>query len=1130
MSTSFTSVKFSINGIEQPAPLYKRDFLQALEEGRLSFDPRVEGRFAVQRGPNNYMYRILPYGEMWLSYKRGDWQHHHEMLHGPCKMFFDIDLKEGAPKTHEEQDHWLEGFFTMLLEKLQVTSSLDDFISEWVILSRARHPESMNGQKFSLHLIRNDRRHYASPEALGVFLKARLTVQDFKEWGIDDKYHDGNLQPIGACKYDEGFGSWPEGTIIPNRNYYVNTRPPMFDFHPVMQRPFNEVTIRQFSSAFVNWLHPESQEVSVALPPKRQFHRVEHFYGEHQHLVEAALAKIRGTPGNEDAEIEDVVPGIQTVRVELKFAQRCCHLAAHHAPHGSSCVLRISVLDEAVTIQCPCRPPVVHQYFFLNAESEAAHHFVFSTLPEIRMRGHDRPDFPIFKDEVGRRALPFDWHVTALGYRQFWFHPPRRGTGMAWSEQCWKLLMGHSGISKFARVGGYRELMVTYANLFFCHVNGTGFVQRTPLGYSMHKESDMKNVQMAKLIYEEEEEYGRPDKEGNRMTRWKNKKFFLYWVGNGRRDFAAAFVGAFDPKHEDFNLLPPSATNVTQCHEDWERLRPESAIRNLVVVLWDRYLDIIVGNELPAAKASVRLWVERWVLEVLFRVGYKTFVNLWLVSSEHGTGKSSLFEFCVKVLGHSLAIVSKSILEFVQKHFNVTGNRPLVFFDDAIPEKMGTGPANAFKNLVTNLTFTSATKFGEEHTQHVSCINMAFAINPGISGNYIPGLAQENERRNVACEIMSTKQQEEFFSGPGRYTCGLCEDMDLCSHSFASFSDFWTLFHEQFLGGQTTRGFLHNDLVGYLYSKFLLFSKGRSWRESLQMTMPVCQAILKHQETALTDVAVWFDDSLKRKYHVCPFGGAEDVFQGAKGVYWPTTLELMQDGDSIWLEGAMPVKTLLAAYRIEQHDKGKREVAFCAELRQLFFSRFQKPLEEVIVECKSWCYKFVANERGDGGDYKWVQNGSGTVKQKCLKIPKFSELKQKTNAPVRRSTLAGADFRLDLLNSRSGLPRSLTQSLSAGSLSDHEPDEEQPSLLKRLLDEANANDGVPDHNLKKAKMVREEDLDPDDFAGSSDSGEDEEDEPDSETGRWLMACEEGAAEPDPSSEEVRDDVILHESE
>jgi hypothetical protein len=1064
---------------------------------------------------------VLPYKLLFESYQRGDWQFHHEMLHGPCKMFFDIDIKDASWSEEQEQE-WLGNFLEMLYAKLPNFERLspEAFGQEWTILKRMRNPEAMSGNKFSLHLIRNNKTYFASPAALGTFLKAHLTAEDFRQWAIDDKYHEGNLQCIGGTKYEEGHGCWPKNTTISNKNYYVGSRPPMFDFHPVMGIDRNDLSLAKFALAFVNFIHPDAVLVGEnAAPVARP--AVRRYFGDHQTLVDSALELCRKIDGNQDAEIADVHCGTLFVIIRLDQAYRCCHLPPESAPHGQNMTLKIFLPDEYVEFSCPCRggnKPTKP----LSPEAEQAHKFCFVTLAQIMRHGHDRPDFPIFEQEIGRRGLPPDWHVKQLGYTEFWCHPPRRGTGMAWSEKCWNLLKGNSLLAGFDREEGYRELMTGYVNLFFAFAATLKYVQRTPTGLTTHlSEAEMKNVHMSKFTYIELVPKGKPDKDGNQRLEEKEKPFFQLWNKSGRRDFACSFLGEFDVRSTDFNALPPSHTNISLCLAEWQSLAPESSIKNMLEMLWDRYLQIVTINEPLDNREVCQRWVERWVCEVLFRPGYKTCANLWLISMEHGTGKSTLFEIMVKCLGRELSIMCNSLQRFITEHFNASGNKPLVFFDDAIPEKMKTGEANAFKNLVTNFTFNSSEKYGRTHAQDANVLNMGMAINPGVSGNYIPGLAMENERRNAAFDIMTTAQQEEFFGpcfgppfqrgddtiypdgtivrridsshlekippefpkGRGSYNCTYCEDPEFCTHSFRSMGDFWCLMREHVLGQTpTTTGDLFHVFVGMLYERFLKGRASREWKiTSVQLSMPLCQAIVKHQHTASSDLEIWMQDCMKRGYLVCPFGGGEETFQNVKSIYWPENLDLLEAGDARWLSGPIPVKTLLEAYKLETQDRNKKEPQFLQEMQQLSKKLTNRVLVEEVVSCYAWTYKMDLTLQR----FAWVKCNNNAVKTKCLCVPKFDASPKKKPATLqRRSTLAGASYKLDLMLSRSQSGLNLNSSCSLGSFSDHEA--ESPSSAATLPSKKRATladaleyvDGLEpeDPGFRKAARYSEFDL------------------------------------------------------
>ena len=1051
MSQQFNSSNFKINGVAQDNPMLKKDFIKAINDGLIMHNPMVQGAFAVQMGPNNYKFRTIPYDACYAAFKSNQIQKHHEMLRGPCKLFFDIDhdiIPADVPG-------WLSSFFSSLFECVDPANSADDialelFASQFNIYERARVPEAANGSKFSLHIVQNNGTHFASPVHMGSYLTS--IGFDYKKFHGDNKYREGNLQPIGGCKYSEVIGS--------NLALYEGRLPPMIV--PRGYEQGDEITFSEFLKGFVNFIPPGSRLTEVEVAPSARGTRDElvqtEYTGIHRSLIDKAMTCVRSIEGNEDADISGFLhQDEKLIQCNLSFAPRCAHLNETDPIQHSGSKLNIYVKEQYMEIICPCRPPIVRKLIPLSADGERAYQFAKISLPLLYLNGFCRVDFPIKPDELGKRCLPLDWHLSHMQWEDFVYHPPREGTGYSFSMVIWRYLNGESLISPYGQ--GNLELMIGYVNLFFNNIiDQNKVVIRTEEGYAYKSYDHIKKVALVQLERLEEREYGRAVN-GIKPTKIIRIPIHNDWLKQ-MVGFSKSSRGPFQMPCDWFNGLQPAATDFTLCLDEWKSLDITSPLREMLEALWDRYLSIVTGNELPERRVECRDWLEKWMLSILFDIGQKLFVNVWLVSSEHGTGKSTMFEIMCKALGPQLSITSRSIGEFVRSRFNNSGNTPLVFFDDALDSKLSEHDGNQLKALTTGQTFKSAVKLGEENKQDDNIMNFSFAVNPGDDGAYIPQIGKERERRNFSQEVMSRVQQEMFLEDDGRYDC-MCLDGDVCdTHSFSDFATFWFLFREHIMGATKREGDLFKCFIGMLFERYQTLKEASAFRRSLQLTLPVCQAIMKHQQVSSNLTERWYNQCMARGFTACPFGGAQDLYDRQK-ISWPGDLSLDANGDAQWIDW-LPITTLLRTFRIEMSTStGERK--FENELNQISMVRLNKPLETSVKPCVTYEYKLDTSEHPPVR--RWVALSGSSKNQKCVRLLRMPIIDpERLVAPLARNI--NRSYRLDLATRvtvpRNVLVRSTSMSWNSfpseeASASQHSANSQQ-TRRKRLLDDEDAND------------------------------------------------------------------------
>lgn len=1049
MSQHFNSSNLTIGGLIQRKPETKKDYLKLIEDGGINL--LVEGSFAVQMGPNNYKFRTLPYNALHQSFEAKQVQKHHEMLRGPCKLFFDID----SPLEPESVPNWLSRFFSALftcIDPVEASNDLklEEFASSFSIYERARVSEAKNGNKFSLHIIQNNGTHFSSPAHVGSYLTS--IGFDYKSFDVDNKYKEGNLQPIGGCKYDEVTG--------PNFEFYNGILPPMVT--PLGYEDGDELSFSEFCKGFVNFIPAGSELIEVAAVGHRPRVNVQDEYtGIHRALIDEAMVKVKSIEGNEDCEIGLFLHQDENlIHIALEFAPRCAHLDDSDPIQHSGSKLKIYIKEEYMEIICPCRPPIARKLVPLSFAGEKAYLFAKTSLPLLYLQKLNRVDFPITPEELGKRCLPLDWHVSALGWEDFVYHPPRSGTGYSFSTVIWRYLNGESLMTPYGQ--GNLELMIAYVNLFFNNVmDRRQIVERTQEGYSYISYDHCKKVALVQLERLEEREYGRAVN-GVKPTKIVRIPIHDQWLKNVV-GFSRSIRGPFQMPSHYFNSLQPAATDFTFCLDEWNSLDNDSPLRLMLEALWDRYLSIVTGNEASERRDECRAWLEKWMLSILFNIGQKLFVNVWLVSSEHGTGKSTMFEIICKALGTQLSITSRSIGEFVRSRFNNSGNSPLVFFDDALDAKLSEHDGNQLKNLTTCQTFKSAVKNGEENKQDDNIMNFCFACNPGDDGAYIPQIGKERERRNFAQEVMSSVQQEAYLEDEGRYDCDCLDGLVCENHSFADFATFWMLFREHIMGATSREGDLFHCFIGMLFHRFNELKRTGAFRRTLQITLPVCQAIAKHQQVSSNLTERWYNQCMARGYTACPFGGAQDIFDRQK-IAWPESLVLEQNGEASWIEW-LPITTLLKTFRLEMTTQ-TGEKTFENQLNQISMVRMNKGLEVSVKPCITFEYKLDTSEHPPVR--RWVPMSGASKNQKCVRLTRMNIIDpERLVAPQARNI--NRDYRLDLavrnVVPRSVLVRSTSMSMNSFpseelSVSQHSNDDNNNNNrnLRRLLDGDDAND------------------------------------------------------------------------
>lgn len=1046
----------------------KGDMISALEDNTVLHNPLVEALICVQRGEHQYMYMKAEYTDLFGFVKDARPQFWHEWLHGPVKMFFDLDFENKA-NTDAEAYVMAFGFLNALFHKIRPNFSPEefrDFISGFTVLRRMRAPNAKKGKKLSIHLIQNNGTHFASAASLKAYLATYLTVEICREFCVDmSVYKDGNLQTVGGVKWDE----WG-GVSNPNRDYYLDHFMP--SFFPLETR-FEDFDLSYFLKCCVQYIPVGSTLIGNAVVP-RNIAAIT-YNGPSAHLVRAAVERARTF---DERNCEAKIVGINTVNSDRANVSLS---GVYWCPHGVQQYQNISVLvnfeDEACQLVCLCGS--AKKIFFLTEHSQMAHDFFNYSLPVIMEKGLDRVDFPITFDELGGRALTTDFYLSQ-GIENFFFHPPPSGTGPLYSLLIWRWITCRGGLLGLGSDVFDFRLATTYVNLFFNLLQKRSqFVFRSVGSYLYFKAAELKQIEMQKFTYFIEEEYGRPDKDGIRKTKIVEKKFLDYWMKSKNRIFSDCRVGVFEfSACGAFHDSPPAATNFTKCLEEWQSLNPRAPIRLMIVALWEAYLTIITLLEGPEVVNVAKNWIERWFLTVLFKYGEKLFASVWLVSAEQGTGKSTMPELICKALGPTLTLLVKNMHAFLNQKFNSEGNRGFLFFDDVHTGELTKADAGILKAAVTNQMHISALKYGSEAYQVGNIQNFIVAINPN-EGTYIPELGTKTERRNFAMEVPNSEKQEAYFRA-NPYECEACRENDMlndghCIHDFNSFANFWCLWKKHVMGDSfDKRGDLFNLFFGMLFERYL--EKKDVWTRSLQTTLPVCKAITSQQEVARPPAFEYLDLILKRGYHACPTGGAQDIFKN-KVVDWPDNIPLVGERTS-WLN-CIPVSTLYQAFKLEIDTQMKIK-GFLTQLNQALVERLGKGFSERTVDCISYEFRSLPEEKEfmtaqDGKmvpekrkvwSYKWVPLSKQSKAVKCLILPSPQETAARSVFMLRQPTNLTTSFALDVTLSRGAM--NVSRSSSSASLGSFQPEEESlsgspdprdpRSRLKRALDEENAQD------------------------------------------------------------------------
>jgi len=1104
--------------------------VEGLNNKNIPFNPLIEALICVQRGENQYFYMKATHQDLFSFVREGKPQFWHEWLHGPVKMFFDLDFNN-RPNTTGEAYSVAHTFLYALFHKMRPNHTPEefrDFISSFVILRRMRVPGALKGDKLSIHLVQNNGTHFASAASLKAYLNRFLDVNMCREFCIDTiVYKDGNFQTVGGVKWDE----WG-GVSNPNRDHYLNGSAPSFFPMGVNLEDFD---LPFFLQCLVQYIPVGSSLVGDNIVA-RPVVGIE-YKGPEKALVMAALEKVRSFhEANEDVKISGIGQvNSDKALIYLSGVGRC----SHELPVFEGTSILISFADQAACLRCLCG--ALPKIFFLTEHSSMAYNFLHHSLPAIMEKGVDRVDFPITFSELGGRALTFDFY-SGLGFEDFFYHPAPLGTGPLYSLLIWRWISCHGGLPGLSSDIMDFRLAVTYVNLFFNLLQKRNqFVSRSVSSYLFFKSAELKQTEMAKFIYFVEEEYGRPDRDGNRKTRIVEKKFFDFWTKHPhQRIFSNSRVGEFEFVIDGaFHDSPPAATNFSECLLQWQSLHPDAPIRLMIIALWESYLTIVTLLELPEVLKVATDWIERWFLTVLFCYGKKLFTTVWLVSPQQGTGKSTMPELICKALGPNLTLSVKNMPSFLRQKFNSESNRGFVFFDDVATGDLSKVDAGVLKAAVTNQTHTAELKFGTSAYQVGNIQNFIVALNPS-EGSFIPELGTSTERRNFAMEVPNSETQESYFRAKP-YECKPCRDAGLlidghCKHDFNSFANFWSLFRNHIMGDSfDKRGDLFELFFGMLFERYL--KKKGTWTRSLQSSLPICRAITSQQEVARPAAFEFLDLILKRGYHACPTGGAQDIFKN-KVVDWPDNIPLVGEKTS-WLN-TIPVSTFYQAFKIEIDTQMKIK-GFLTHFNQALVERLGKGFSETTVNCISYEFRSIPEEKEfmvarDGEmkaekrkvwSYKWVPLSKQSKAVKCLILPSRQETAARGLYMLRQPTNLTTSFALDVTMSRGSM--NVSRSSSLGSFQPEEdsiscsPDPRDPrSLLKRVLDEENALD--EDFYEKRCRLEEPQGrLSPElDFQAISDQEEEEE-----EVAPTYLQLEADEGEPEPEEE---DEVLILDSD
>lgn len=1104
----------------------KSEMIEGLSNKSIPLNPLVEALVAIQRGEKQYMFTKVPYSELFDYIQAAKPQFWHEWLHGPVKMFFDLDL-DNTRNNDESGFTVAHDFLKVLFSKMTPgadESAFLDFVASFTVLRRMRHPDALKGNKLSLHLIQNNGTHFASASSLKTFLAKFLDVEICRKFSVDmGVYKDGNFQTVGGVKWDE----WG-GVANPNREYYVDHFMP--SFFP-MGLEFGDFSFPLFLECMVQFI-PAGSKLIGDSSISRVVNSIE-YNGPGKSFVEAAIKAVQNL---HEANSEAKISGIGHVssakaHIFLSGVSRCSH--GEQLFEGTS--ILVSMEDQAAKLSCRCgtRPKIL----FLSDHSRMAFDFLTISLPIIMEKGYDRVDFPITFDELGGRALQEDFY-TDLGFEQFYFHPPPLGTGPLYSLLIWRWITCAGGLPGICSDVIDMRLATTYVNLFFNLLQKRNqFVFRSVGSYLNYKANELKTTEMQKFTYLVEEEYGKPNKHGIRKTKMVEKKFYDYWVKNTyQRIFSDCRVGVFDfSPSSGFHDFPPAATNFTQCLREWQSLGEDAAIKQMVKALWMYYLVVITFLEDVTVVEVARGWIERWFLTILFNYGEKLFTTVWLVSAEQGTGKSTLPELICKALGSSLTLLVRDMPRFLNKQFNSEGNRGFVFFDDVETGDLSKADSGALRALVTNQTYSSSIKFGSEAYQVANIQNFCIAMNPK-EGAFIPELGTKTERRYFAQEVPNSEKQQALF-GAEPYICkpcrndGLVQEGESCIHDFSTFPNFWCLMKKHVMGDSfEKRGDLFYLFFGFLMERYLELKK--DWTTSLQTTLPICRAITSQQEVARPPAFEFLNISLNRGYHACPTGGAQDIFKN-KVVDWPDDIPLEENSTS-WLK-CVPVSTLYATFK-HDIDTQMKIKGFLTQFNQALVERLGVGFQETYVDCISYEYRSVGVDEDfmvmkEGKlvkdtrkvySYRWTKLGGQSKPVKCLLLPSPRQEAPRGQFMLRMPTNLTTSFAPEVSISRVGL--NVSRSNSCSSMGSYQPEEESlsgtpdprnpRSALKRVLDEENACDEDFYEKRCRAEISRARDSPELDLMEISDREEEEEEE-EVEPTFILREAEEVEEEEDP---------------
>lgn len=761
------------------------------------------------------------------------------------KPFFDVDYMVPEDELMLDMEQERDVFINRLLGHLNRVTGLGASNDDWMVLECTRHRESANARKISFHVILNTGVYFANARAFGAFL-GTLDL-DWDGFCLDRKVysHNKSLRAAGSLKRDE----WDREEML----YMDDTRPPLF----VPRKEHYET-----HECFVTWI-PENyhefvteegqryQALNLPAPAQEHYGNVSQ---EQQALVDFMLERIRALTGNEDAVAFNVhaedYPAFGTTKVcfSLRDAHRCSRCL-----HESD-VMNGSIDTSSNTVFIACRGTDHSWEFGCTPETD---YFLRlrAYLRVLNKIGLCRPDMLFTEADYGCRDLTpaklFEKILNTQVPPEFVYYRALPGPGVVLFDDRYHMWLANTWSSH------QMADMVVHMNCFLSYSVKAGiFVYNSGAGLSQEKKEQVLCIfphvqfKVFKKVPKTDDEY---------VITWK--PLFPEWLKHPQ---ASRIMG---PRYGEYfigpvallNFLPGKAVSTIAADRAYDEA--SSGDQEFVASLWKHMIEMLcLGEDAGVNRIQSASFLERWILTILFRVGYRTNVAVGLFSNTQGTGKSTLTDFICQILGDGLVVQPSDLGEFMTEKFNTSGNTHLVNADDALANINRQAFEVHIKSLITASHCSGNVKYGKNNVRMENVKNLIFSSNQnGQREIFVKGISSHGRnRRFFLLDVQEPSKIEE--TGLLNYNCDNCNGT--CRHFYSNHVEFMDCWHDDL--GKDPRMVL--VMVGFLHKRFVQLEP--QWiTGTLQDCLPQTKLVLKIQQKLLTATEKWYDHCAERGYH-----------------------------------------------------------------------------------------------------------------------------------------------------------------------------------------------------------------------------------------------------------------------